>query len=143
VKVTRLVLAFLLLVTLAFAQQPMATAQQAYATGVSWFQSAWKRVQKEGRPAAERLIRSAPKRFKLVESNVADLNRKANRWVADRNLDQKKTLLLEMWRLRGSLNLMALVSPENLETLTGVSAKELRGMQVQLTRVQRLLATEP
>jgi hypothetical protein len=104
--------------------------------GVSWLRSAWTRVQTEGRPAAERTLRQYPDRFKDVPKRVSELTSYAMKLNATMTTEEKKALLLELWRIRQSLNLMSLVEPVMLEHLTGIKAEEFRSVQAQFEKVR-------
>lgn len=108
--------------------------------GSAFFQNAWKRVQAEGPAAAEKLIRSTPERFRRVKGQVGDLTKDVQVWARDRKLEEKKNLALELWRVRGSLDLMALLNPDILEQLTGIDGKTLRSLRSQVEKAQGLLA---
>ncbi len=117
----------------------LATAQSPLEQGQAFFQSAWKRVQAEGPAAAERIVRAAPERFRKVKGRVAELQRMTREWADEKRLDERKNLAIELWRIRGSLDLMALLNPEVMESLTGVDAKTLRQLRAQVDRAQATL----
>lgn len=113
-----------------------ASAEQA---SLAWLHHAWNVVQQEGAPAAERVIQEAPKKFKAVRKNLEGLSKKVAQFADGHHLQEKKALLLEFWRIRDSVNIMALLNPDTLETLTGIDHKEFQAMQAQLARVQKTL----
>jgi hypothetical protein len=116
-----------------------AGAQTPLEQGQSFFQNAWKRVQSEGPAAAERLVRAAPERFKKVKGRVGELTKLTQQWTEERKLEEKKNLALELWRVRGSLDLMSLLNPDVLEQLTGIDGKTLRNLRAQTEKAQALL----
>lgn len=77
---------------------------------------------------AEALVRTAPKQFAGAKAMVTDLATKIQKGLGT-SLTQKKNLLIQLWKLRGSLDVMALLDPHTLETLTGIDAKTLAGLQ--------------
>lgn len=117
----------------------LASAQTPLEQGQTFFQNAWKRVQAEGPAAAERLVRATPERFKKVKGRVAELSKLTREWADEKKLEEKKNLALELWRVRGSLDLMALLNPDVLEQLTGIDAKTLRNLRAQTEKAQTLL----
>lgn len=123
------------LVTSAVAQQSAGPRPDP----LGWMQAQWERVQREGRPAAERALRSAPAQFRRLRETVPALTKRVQAKVAAMNLDERRAMLLELWRVRGSLNLMALADPTLLESLTGIDAKTLRQLQAQAAKAQAQL----
>jgi Skp family chaperone for outer membrane proteins len=121
------------------AQSTPSPAATTWQNSVSWFQKTWKQVEKQGRPAAERIVRQAPAQFKAVQANLAGLTEKVAAVAQPKDLDQKKALLLEFWRLRHCVSIMSMLTPANLEMLTGIDQKELAAMQTELGRIQKLL----
>lgn len=128
-----------LLAGLALASAAFAGAQTPLEQGSAFFQNAWKRVQSEGPAAAERLVRATPERFKKVKGRVMELSKATREWADERRLDEKKNLALELWRVRGSLDLMSLLNPDVLEQLTGIDGKTLRNLRAQTEKAQALL----
>jgi len=114
------------------AQQPQSTTQSA----VSWLQQQWKRVEDSGRPVAEKIVREFPERFKDMKAQVSNVSKMAASFSEDHQLPQKKALLLELWRVRGSLNLLSLLTPDMLHDLTGLDPKALRAMEAQVSALR-------
>jgi hypothetical protein len=117
----------------------LAAAQSPLEQGTAFFQNAWKRVQSEGPAAAERIVRAAPERFRKVKGRVQELTKLTREWADEKRLDERKNLVLELWRVRGSLDLMSLLNPDILESLTGIDAKTLRQLRAQTERAQAML----
>lgn len=109
-----------------------AAQQSPLDRATSWLSTQWTRVQKEGRPAAERAVRQFPTRFKDLKSQVARLSTVAGQFSDAHHLEERKAFLLELWRVRGSLNLLALCSPEVIHQVTGLDMKTLTALQSQI-----------
>ncbi|MGV3614866.1 MAG: hypothetical protein ACO1SV_05985 [Fimbriimonas sp.] len=116
-----------------------ASAQTPLEQGTSFFQNAWKRVQSEGPAAAERLVRATPERFKKVKARVGELSKLTADWADEKRLEERKNLVMELWRVRGSLDLMSLLNPDVLEQLTGIDGKTLRHLRAQTEKAQAML----
>lgn len=99
---------------------------------MNWVQGAWKTVQEKGRPAAEQFVRQWPKRFQSVKKEVADLGKTVHDKVAAMDLEQKKNVALELWRVRKSLDMMALLDPSVLHSLTGLDVAAVESMEKQV-----------
>jgi hypothetical protein len=121
-----------------------ATGAQAHETpvqsGLSWFRSAWTKVQKEGRVAAEQIVRETPETFKALPKKVASMTHRAAEVYQGMKLEDKKEFVVELWRVRQSLNLMALLDPQVLEQLTGIDAKVLKTATANANRLYAQLA---
>lgn len=128
-----LILLFLVLGAGCFAQK----AGDQDSGFMGWVHDAWKTVQEKGRPAAEQFVRQWPKRFQSVKKEVADLTKTVHDKVAAMDLEQKKNVALELWRVRKSLDLMALLDPSVLHSLTGLDTATVASMESQ---VQHLIA---
>jgi hypothetical protein len=122
-----------------FGAAALAAAQSPLEQGIAFFQNAWKRVQSEGPAAAERIVRAAPERFRKVRGRVQELTKLTREWADEKRLEERKNLVLELWRVRGSLDLMSLLNPDVLESLTGIDAKTLRQLRAQTERAQAML----
>jgi len=103
---------------------------------MSWIHDAWKTVQEQGGPAAEKVVRQWPKQFQAVKQQVADLSKKSHDKLVAMDLEQKRKLALELWRVRKSLDLMTLLRPDVLQSLTGLDTSALASLE---TQVQKLI----
>ena len=99
---------------------------------MSWVHDAWKTVQDQGKPAAERFVRQWPKRFQDVKKQVGELSKRTHDRVTEMDLEQKKNLAIELWRMRKSLDLLTLLSPEVLHSLTGLDTTGLGALESQI-----------
>jgi hypothetical protein len=116
--------------------------QGALQQGAVWLQNAWVSAQKQGRPAAEAVIREFPERFRAMPKRAAELQKRYGKTLASLKLEEKKSMLLELWRIRQGLNLMALIDSGLLEQLTGIDSKLLRSAQQQVATLTRRAGTK-
>ncbi len=107
--------------------------------GVAWMEGAWSSAQKQGKPAAEKLIRNFPDRFKSIPKQIRELNKKYARSIGEVKLEERKAMLQELWRVRQSVNLMALLDSGVLEQITGIDSKMLKSAQQQVATLTRQL----
>jgi hypothetical protein len=110
--------------------------------GASWIQGAWTSVQKQGKPAAEKVVREFPERFKAIPKRAAELHKRYSKSVADLKLEERKAMIQELWRVRQSLNLMALLDAGVLEQVTGIDSKILKAAQKQVAALTQRFATK-
>jgi hypothetical protein len=110
--------------------------------GASWLQSAWTTVQKQGKPAAEKVVREFPERFKGLPKRTAELQKRFSKSIGNLKLEEKRAMLQELWRIRQGLNLMALVDSGLLEQLTGIDTKMLKAAQQQIGALSQRLAVK-
>ena len=128
-----LALSFLLGLSLSIMAQTNPKPEERGLMG--WVHSAWKTVQKEGKPAAEKLAKEFPQRFRNVKSTMDGLSKKVRDTIDAMNLEQKRATLEQIWRVRKSLDMMALLSPEMLQELTGLDTSTLRSMEDQAVKM--------
>ncbi len=114
-----------------FAQNPAPAKPQQNAF-MSWVHDAWKTVQDQGRPAAARIVKQWPQRFRAVKQTVADLTKTVHDRIAAMDLEQKRQVALELWRVRKSLDLMTLLEPDVLHSLTGLDTTGLASLEKQV-----------
>lgn len=128
---------FLSIAGSAAAQQGPGATEQA----VGWLRTQWARVEKAGRPMAQEILQQYPARFADMRGQVARVRKLAEQFSRDHKLPEKQALLQELWRVRGSLNLMALCSPEMVEQLTGLDAKQVKQLQTELATIRTKIST--
>jgi len=133
----RIFFLFLMLMVCVFALgQSSSTNNKQEDTGfMGWVHNAWKTVQEQGRPAAENLVKQFPKRFQNMKESVATLSKRAHTTIATMDLEQKRLLLLELWRLRKSLDLLTLLRPEVLQQVTGMDTSVLKSLEIEATHL--------
>lgn len=136
----RRIFAFVVFLTMAgsaAAQQAPSATEQA----VGWLRTQWARVEKAGAPMAQQILQQYPARFADMQAQVARVRKLADRFSHDHKLPEKQALLQELWRVRGSLNLMALCSPDMVEQLTGLDTNQVKRMQSELATIRTKLIT--
>ncbi len=109
---------------------------------MSWVHGAWKTVQEEGHGAAERMVRQWPKRFSNIKQEVARVSKRAHDTVVAMDLEQKRDLLIELWRVRKSLDLLTLIHPDVLHAVTGLDTSGLAALEAQVTRLCGVVQAE-
>ena len=123
-------IAGLLLVAGSATAQTPSMAEQAW----GFVKSSWATAQKEGKVAADRFVRQFPEKFKNVPKDAKNFMARWEKQIAALDLDDRKRLALELWRIRGSLNLLALASPSTLRMI-GVEAGPLQDLATGFTKV--------
>lgn len=126
----------------ALAQQKPGAAKQEDNSFMSWVHDAWKTVQDQGKPAAERLVRQFPKRFQGMKQQVAALSKRVHDKIADLDLEQKRAIVVELWRMRKSLDLLTLLRPEVLQSLTGLDTSGLASLEEQVKGLMSVVQTQ-
>jgi hypothetical protein len=95
---------------------------------ISVAKALWDRIQKEGKPLAERLLKAAPEYYKGTQRMVNDFTKRVEKADFGKTVTQKKEFILELWRLRSAINIMSLTDPAVLEQLTGVKPELFKKM---------------
>ena len=122
-------------------QKVKKAAPSALDRATSWLCSGGQEAMKRLKASqAEVLIRTAPNHFAGLKATANDLATKIGKGMSA-SLTEKKNLALQLWRLRGSLDVMALLDPHTLETLTGIDAKTLTGLQRTATNLAKSLGS--
>lgn len=91
---------------------------------VATAKAAWARTVEAGRPYAQRIAREAPERFLAAKRQATALLAQAQHYANSSDLKQKRALAAELWRVRGSLDLMSLLDPQTLH-LFGIDVPDL------------------
>lgn len=102
---------------------------------MSWVHGAWKTVQEQGRPAVERMAKEWPQRFRAIKQQVADLTKTIHERITAMDLAQKRDMALELWRVRRSLDMMTLLKPDVLHSLTGLDTAGLTSLETQVQKM--------
>ena len=92
---------------------------------------AWKKSVEAGKPLAERIAREAPERFRLAKKQALTLVAQAERYAKSGDLEQKRALAVELWRVRGSLDLMSMLTPQTLKTF-GIDVPDLENLRTEV-----------
>lgn len=100
---------------------------------VSSAKTAWKKTVEAGRPLAQRIAKEAPERFRLARKQAESLLKQADKSVKGMDLEHKKALATELWRVRGSLDLMALLDPQTLK-MFGIDVPDLTKLRADVAR---------
>jgi len=129
----------LLLLILCFALAGAQTAKKQDEGFMGWVQGAWKTVQEKGKAGADQIAKQIPKKFQEVKSAVADVNKKVHDKIDSMNLQQKKDMLVELWRIRKSVDIMMLLKPEVLHTVTGLDTTGLKSLITTVTNLQSMV----
>lgn len=114
-------------------------SQTPWEQGTAFVNKAWQKVQSQGASAAESAVRQAPARFRDVKRQVQSVSKQVQRMAKSARLEEKKNLALQLWEIRGSLDLMALLNPDTLEALTGIDAPLLRKLRNETARLEALM----
>lgn len=91
----------------------------------------WQRAVEMGRPYAQRVARETPERFRLARRQAEALVARAQRYAASGDLQQKQALAAELWRVRGSLDLMSLLDARTLR-MFGIEPPDLTKLRASV-----------
>jgi hypothetical protein len=83
-------------------------------------------TQADLRAGADRLAKTYRTQLKTVPQQVHNLVAETEQKLDGLELQQKLNLALELWRVRASLNLLALTSPEVIHEFTGLTVPDLK-----------------
>jgi hypothetical protein len=94
---------------------------------------AWKKTIDAGRPLAQQIARETPERFRIAKNQALSLVRQAEKFANSTDLQHKKEIAAELWRVRGSLDLMALLDPQTLK-MFGIDVPDLTKLRQSVNR---------
>ncbi|RYG22423.1 hypothetical protein EON82_17140 [bacterium] len=100
---------------------------------VSTAKAAWKKTVEAGKPLAEQIAKETPERFRIAKNQALSLVRRAEKMANGADLQHKKELAAELWRVRGSLDLMALLDPQTLK-MFGIDVPDLNKLRANVNR---------
>ena len=100
---------------------------------VATAKTAWKRTVEAGRPYAERIAKEAPERFRAAQKQAVGLVAQAQKIANSTDMEQKRALAAELWRVRGSLDLMSLLDPQTLHMI-GIDVPDLAKLRAAVNR---------
>lgn len=90
---------------------------------------------------ADRIARIYSEKLKSVKQEVRWVSDEATRKASDLGLQQKLNLALELWRVRASIDLLALTDPTTLHDLTGLNVPDLADLKVKFQKAEVALAS--
>lgn len=93
----------------------------------------WKQAVDAGRPLAMRIAKEAPERFQLAKKQAMSLVKQAQKYANSGDLQHKKEIAAELWRVRGSLDLMAMLDPATLK-MFGIDVPDLNKLRLDVVR---------
>ena len=114
-------------------------ADRAISASIAMAKTVWQRVQKEGRPLAERMLKAAPDYYKGAQGQLQDLVKRVDKAEIPKTFGEKQKLALELWKMRGAINVMALSDPEVVKSLLNYRPEAVQKMQKDLQQTETKL----
>ena len=125
----------------AFAQQNqnLSWTYRAVAGSIELAQNLCQRIQKEGRPLADRLLKAAPDYYRGATSQLQTLIKRIDKAGIPKTFSEKQRMALELWKIRGAIDVMALSDPEVLKSLLNCQPATVQRMQKDLKQTETKL----
>lgn len=101
--------------------------------------SVWSRVQKEGKPLADKMLKAAPEYYKGVQTQLQALVKRVDKADIPKTFSEKQRLALEIWNLRSAINVMSLSDPDVLKSLLNYRPEAVEKMQKDLQQTETKL----
>ena len=135
------VLVGLLVFATSFARQNETSSWSDRAVGasISVAKGIWERIQKEGKPLAEKMLKAAPAYYKRAQSQLQALMKRVDQADIPKTYSEKQRLALEIWKIRGAINVMALSDPEVVRSLLNYRPEAVQKMQKDLSQTETKL----
>lgn len=96
-------------------------------------------LEKQGRPFAEGVVKNAPTYYKATQKTLTDFAKRVEKGDLGKTTLQQKELLLELWRMRGAINVMSFLDPKVLKSYTGIDVPQLANMKTLLGNTEKQL----
>lgn len=125
-RLSRLILATLLIIPTAGWAKPNPTTET-----LTFLRQSWSLVSKDGPKALNAAKLHWPDQVRRVKDEVSTLQSKCDKGVSQLGLTEKVALVGELWRVRSSINLLALLDPQMLHNVTGLDPKALDNLRKQ------------
>lgn len=120
------------LVTMAYAAPQESQLERGVDIAIKGAKIAWSEIEKRGKPYAQELVSATPKYYASAQKSLEKFAKKVQKGELGESMLEKKRILLELWNLRSSINVLSLLNPQTLKQLTGYEVPELEKMQVML-----------
>jgi hypothetical protein len=127
-KKSLMVAGICLISLVAQAQQSSNLWEKAQDVSIATAKSLWNRLQKEGKPLANKLLKAAPDYYKGAQKMLSEFSKRVETSDLGKTTKEKKDFALELWKMRSAINVMALSDPQVLEQLTGIKPDMLKKM---------------
>jgi Skp family chaperone for outer membrane proteins len=131
------ILVALLVTSSIFAQDSL--SDRAISTSIAVAKNVWAKVQKEGRPLADKMLKAAPEYYKGAQNQLQALMKRVDKSDIPRSFGEKQRMALEIWKLRGAINVMALSDPEVLKSVLSYRPEAVEKMQKDLQQTETKL----
>ncbi len=114
-------------------------SDRAISASIAFAKNLWERVQKEGRPLANRLLKAAPETYKGAQAQLQALMKRVDKADIPKTFSEKQQMALEIWKLRGAINVMSLSDPEVVKMLLNYRPEVVQKMQKDLQQTETKL----
>ena len=112
---------------------------RAVSASITFAKNVWAKVQKEGRPLADKMLKAAPEYYKGTQKTLQDFVKQVNQANLPKTWSEKQRMALELWKLRGAIDVMALSDPSVLKALINIQPEAVQKMQQDLSQTETKL----
>lgn len=114
-------------------------ADQAISASIAVAQSLLARVNREGRPLAEKMLKAAPDYYRSSQKSLQAFIKRVDQADIPTTFREKQQFILELWRLRGAINVLALSDPEVVKNLLNLEPSVVQKMQKDFRQTETKL----
>jgi hypothetical protein len=93
-------------------------------------------TKKDLRTSADRIAKTYQTELKAIPKQVKDMATQADNKLKGLAWREKLNLALELWRIRSSLDLLTLVSPDVLSAITGLKTLDFNRLVASFGRIE-------
>lgn len=114
-------------------------ADQAISASIAVAQRLLARVNREGRPLAEKMLKAAPDYYRSSQKSLQAFIKRVDQADIPTTFREKQQFILELWRLRGAINVLALSDPEVVKNLLNLEPSVVQKMQKDFRQTETKL----
>ena len=114
-------------------------SERAVSASIAFAKNTYEKVLKEGRPLADRMLKAAPGYYKGAQDQLQALTKRVDKADIPKTFSEKQRMVLELWKIRGAINVMALSDPEVLKSLLNYRPEQVQKMQKDLAQTETKL----
>lgn len=113
-------------------QEPSTWSEKAISASISVAKNLWDRLNKEGKPLAQKMLKTAPEYYKGTQKTLQDFVKRVNLADIPKTFSEKQRMALELWKLRGAINVLALSDPQVVKNMLNLTPADVSNMQKDL-----------
>jgi hypothetical protein len=100
--------------------------EMATKASVAAAKRAYQELKKHGQPMAEKLLKSAGKAYSDIPKQLQSFSKRVMAAKSIKDLGDTMGVVLELWKLRSAVDVLALANPQVVQALTGLDPDRVK-----------------